>query len=52
VGHPEYYRRFGFENPEGLAVEGVPQEVFFALALGGHLPQGVVTFHEAFTAEG
>jgi putative acetyltransferase len=52
VGHPEYYRRFGFENPEGLAVQGVPPEVFFALSLGGEIPRGVVTFHEAFTAEG
>lgn len=28
VGHPEYYRRFGFENLPGLVLEGVPQEVF------------------------
>jgi len=52
VGHPEYYRRFGFLNTEGLGHEGVPPEVFFVLPFDGHLPQGVVTFHEAFMADG
>ncbi len=50
VGHPEYYRQFGFTSPQGLVVEGVPQEVFFALSFDGSLPQGSVVFHEAFTA--
>jgi putative acetyltransferase len=36
VGHPEYYRKFGFDNLPDLALEGVPQ--------------GKVAFHEAFTA--
>lgn len=48
VGHPAYYRQFGFTNPAGLAVEGVPPEVFFALPFDGHMPQGTVTFHAAF----
>lgn len=52
VGHPQYYRRFGFENVTGLAHEGVPPEVFFALSFDGHVPQGTVTFHEAFKADG
>lgn len=52
VGHPEYYRKFGFENAPGLAVEGVPPEVFFALAFDGKMPQGLVTFHQAFLATG
>ena len=52
VGHPDYYRKFGFENPSGLAHEGVPQEVFFALSFHGHTPQGTVTFHEGFKANG
>jgi putative acetyltransferase len=52
VGHPEYYRRFGFENPAGLVCEGVPEEVFFALSMDGHLPQGAVQFHGAFMADG
>ena len=52
VGHPEYYRRFGFDNPPGLVLEGVPPEVFFALSFDGHTPQGSVTFHEGFKADG
>ncbi len=52
VGHPDYYRKFGFKNMPGLVHEGVPQEVFLALSFDGHIPQGTVTFHEAFKAEG
>jgi len=52
VGHPEYYRQFGFVNPEGLGHEGVPPEVFFALLFDGHVPQGTVKFHEGFMADG
>ena len=50
VGHPDYYRKFGFENVPGLVLEGVPQEVFFALSFDGHTPQGTVTFHDGFKA--
>jgi putative acetyltransferase len=50
VGHPDYYKKFGFRNIAGLIHEGVPQEVFFALSFDGNIPQGLVTFHEAFTA--
>jgi putative acetyltransferase len=52
VGHPDYYRKFGFKNTPGLGVEGVPQEVFFALSFDGHIPQGTVSFHDAFKANG
>lgn len=52
VGHPQYYRRFGFENVAGLFHEGVPQEVFFALSFDGRFPHGNVTFHEGFKATG
>jgi len=52
VGHPDYYRKFGFRNIPGLVLEGVPQEVFFALSFDGQFPQGTVTFHEAFMASG
>lgn len=51
VGHPDYYPKFGFSNPSGLVLEGVPPEVFFALAFGGRTPQGTVSFHEAFKAD-
>ncbi|MCX6929394.1 MAG: N-acetyltransferase [Verrucomicrobia bacterium] len=52
VGHPDYYRKFGFKNMPGLVVEGVPQEVFFALSFDGHIPQGTVAFHDGFRADG
>jgi putative acetyltransferase len=52
VGHPDYYRKFGFKNMSGLVHEGVPQEVFFALSFDGHTPQGTVTFHDGFKADG
>ena len=50
VGHPDYYRKFGFRNVSGLVHEGVPPEVFFALSFDGHIPQGTVAFHEGFKA--
>jgi putative acetyltransferase len=52
VGHPDYYRKFGFKNMSGLVPEGVPPEVFFALSFGGLTPQGTVVFHEGFKADG
>lgn len=52
VGHPEYYKKFGFENVPGLVCEGVPPEFFFALSFDGRIPQGAVSFHEAFKADG
>ena len=52
VGHPQYYRKFGFENVTGLVHEGVPQEVFFALPFDGHFPQGNIKFHKGFKANG
>ncbi len=52
VGHPDYYRKFGFKNLPGLVHEGVPPEVFFALPFDGHTPQGIVTFHDGFKADG
>jgi putative acetyltransferase len=52
VGHPDYYTKFGFRNMPGLVLEGVPQDVFFALSFDGNTPQGTVTFHEGFKADG
>lgn len=51
VGHPKYYKRFGFQYIPGLVCEGVPEEVFFALTFDGHIPQGIVEFHAGFTAD-
>jgi putative acetyltransferase len=33
-------------------LEGVPQDVFFALSFDGPTPQGTVTFYDAFKANG
>ena len=52
VGHPLYYKKFGFENIAELVLEGVPQEFFFALSFGSHFPHGNVIFHEGFQANG
>ena len=52
VGDPEYYKRFGFRNISGLIHEGIPQEVFLALPLDKHAPQGIVAFHDGFKANG
>jgi len=52
VGHPDYYKKFGFKNMPGLVHEGVPQEVFLVLSIDGQTPQGIVTFHEGFKADG
>lgn len=37
-GHPDYYRKFGFNTPE-IVYEGMPQEVFFALSFDGQPPR-------------
>jgi putative acetyltransferase len=50
VGHPDYYRKFGFGSLPGLVYPGVPPEVFLALSFDGLVPQGAVTFHAAFEA--
>ena len=51
VGHPDYYRQFGFRNAPELVLEGVPPEVFFALPFDGRMPHGTVAFHEGFGAD-
>jgi putative acetyltransferase len=52
VGHPDYYSKLGFRNVSGLVHQGVPLEVFLVLPFYEHIPQGTVTFHEAFKADG
>jgi len=52
VGHPEYYKKFGFDSIPELVHEGVPPEVFLALSFDGNIPRGTVTFHEGFKADG
>ena len=52
LGDPNYYHRFGFKPREGLVLPGVPPEYFQALLFQGDLPQGIVTYHESFSAKG
>ena len=52
VGHPEYYKKFGFKNTSDLVYKGVPQEVFLVLSFDENIPRGEVTFHEAFKVTG
>ena len=52
VGDPNYYTRFGFKNIPSLIHEGIPQEVFLCLPFSQEIPQGTVTFHQAFLADG
>jgi putative acetyltransferase len=50
VGDPNYYKRFGFRNLPELSLAGVPPENFLGLPFGEHIPNGAVTFHQAFSA--
>ncbi|MDZ7832812.1 MAG: N-acetyltransferase [Desulfobacterales bacterium] len=52
VGYPEYYKKLGFDNVPELVHEGVPPEVFLTMSFDGNIPQGTVTFHEGFKADG
>ena len=52
LGYPAYYGRFGFKVVGGLVFPGVPTEYFQALSFSGEFPQGEVTYHEAFSAQG
>ena len=52
VGDPAYYERFGFRNLPELIHEGVPPKYFLGLPFGEDRPQGIVVFHEGFSAAG
>ena len=52
VGDPNYYEWFGFKNFPEIVLEGVPQEVFLTLPFNEKIPQGIVVFHEGFSANG
>ena len=52
IGHPQYYRQFGFENVKGLSYKGIPKEAFFVLSFDGKIPKGNVMFHDGFNANG
>lgn len=51
LGDPKYYGRFGFAPVAGLVLPGVPAEYFQALVMGCKIPQGEVSYHQAFEAK-
>ena len=52
VDDPKYYERFGFRNFPDFILDGVPQEYFLALPFDKNKTQGVVEFHQGFSANG
>jgi len=48
LGHPAYYRRFGFETDSALRYEGAPPEYFMRITFGGSAPAGRVEYHPGF----
>lgn len=50
VGDPDFYKRLGFTNPEGLQHEGVPRENLLTISFCNSIPSGIVEFHQAFSA--
>jgi putative acetyltransferase len=49
LGDPRLYGRFGFRANANLTLAGIPPQYFMILPIAGSLPQGVVTYHAAFT---
>ena len=52
LGDPEYYNRFGFQVDPNLILSDVPPEFFQVISLGSSRPQGIVSYHAAFNAQG
>jgi len=51
LGDPLFYKRFGFKVFPEIILSGVPPEYFQALPLKAQIPNGEVTYHEAFNAK-
>lgn len=52
LGDPAYYNRFGFKPEPNLVLPGVPPEYCQAVCFKKPLPQGIVSYHEAFEVKG
>ncbi|MBD2208802.1 N-acetyltransferase [Calothrix sp. FACHB-156] len=48
LGNPKYYSRFGFKAEPSLVLADVPPEYFQAISFTGHIPTGLVSYHESF----
>ncbi len=51
LGDPAYYSRFGFKPESCIVYPDVPPEYFQAIQFSGLLPNGTVTYREAFNAK-
>jgi putative acetyltransferase len=51
LGDPDYYQRFGFIANAALRLPGVPPECFMAVAFGDCVPNGTVSYPDAFEAQ-
>jgi putative acetyltransferase len=51
LGDPAYYNRFGFKPESCIVYPDVPPEYFQVIQFSGFLPNGIVTYHEAFNAK-
>lgn len=51
LGEPRYYGRFGFQADPHLVLPGYPPEYFQALCFDSPMPEGAVSYHEAFDAQ-
>lgn len=52
LGDPGFYRRFGFKAEPALVLPEVPPEYFQAILFRDVMPAGIVSYHEAFNAQG
>lgn len=52
LGDPAYYSRFGFVPEKSLVLTGVPAEYFQAISFIDSMPNGEVSYHEAFNTKG
>jgi putative acetyltransferase len=52
LGDPAFYERFGFSANEALTLPGVAPDHFLAVAFGNSMPSGIVSYHDAFQAQG
>jgi predicted N-acetyltransferase YhbS len=50
LGDPAYYERFGFKAHGALILPECPPEHFMAVAFGNTMPNGIVSYHDAFMA--
>ena len=49
VGDPAFYRRFGFDQRDGVVCAGVPDDNVLCLPLTAEMPTGEVVYHPAFS---